>query len=67
MQALELVGCADMFFERAQARAAEYGTQAFTVDDLIAHPEIQIIINLTIPAAHGAVGAARDRGGQECL
>lgn len=56
MNALELVGCADMLFERAQARAQEYGTQAFTVDQMLAHPEVGIIINLTIPKAHGEIG-----------
>lgn len=56
MQVLQLVGCADMVLERAQARAKEFDTQAFTVDELIAHPEVQIIINLTIPAAHGDIG-----------
>ncbi len=55
-ESLELVGCADMLFERAQARAKEYNTQAFTVDKIIAHPEIQILINLTIPKAHGEIG-----------
>jgi predicted dehydrogenase len=56
MQVLELVGCADAVPERAQARAQEFNTQAFTVDELIAHPDIQIVINLTIPNAHGEIG-----------
>jgi predicted dehydrogenase len=45
-----------MLFERAQARAQEYGTQAFTVDQMLAHPDVGIIINLTIPKAHGEIG-----------
>jgi predicted dehydrogenase len=53
---IELVGCADMMFERAQARAQEYNTQAFTVDQILAHPDIAILINLTIPIAHGEIG-----------
>jgi predicted dehydrogenase len=53
---LNLIGCADMDAARAQARASEYGTRAFSVDDLLAHDDIQIIINLTIPKAHGEVG-----------
>ena len=65
MQVLELVGCADMMLERAQARAKEYNTQVFTVDELIAHPDIQIVINLTIPNAHGEIGTARGQCGQE--
>ncbi len=56
MKALDLVGCTDMLFERAQARAQEYGTQAFTVDQMLAHPDVGVIINLTIPKAHGEIG-----------
>ncbi len=64
MQVLELVGCADMVYERAQARAKEYDTQAFTVDEMIAHPDVQIIVNLTIPAAHGDIGLRVLRAGK---
>ncbi len=56
MEALELIGCADMVFERAQARAAEHNTTAYTVDDLIDKSDAEILINLTIPAAHGDIG-----------
>jgi predicted dehydrogenase len=55
LRSIELVGCADMLLERAQARATEFGCQAFSVDEMLAHPEIQIIVNLTIPKAHGEV------------
>ena len=53
---LNLIGCADMDANRAESRASEYGTQAFGVDDLLAHGDVQIIINLTIPKAHGEIG-----------
>ncbi len=56
MANLELVGCADVMLERAQARAKEFNTAAFSVDDIIAHKDIEIIINLTFPAAHGQIG-----------
>ena len=36
-------------------RAEEFGVAALTIDALLAHPEIEIVLNLTIPAAHGAV------------
>ena len=52
---LRVVGIADVVPENAQARAGQYGIQAMTVDELIAHPEIEIVVNLTIPAAHGEV------------
>ncbi len=49
------IGVADLVPERARARADEFGVEAMTVDELIAHPEIEIVIDLTIPAAHGEV------------
>ncbi|MBP1992971.1 Gfo/Idh/MocA family protein [Paenibacillus eucommiae] len=53
---LELVACADLDVDRAKAKAAEYGIgHAYTVDELLADPEIQIVINLTLPAAHAEV------------
>lgn len=50
---LEIVAVADLVRERAEAQAAKYGIpQVLTVDELIASPEIDVILNLTIPAAH---------------
>lgn len=46
---------ADLRTEAAQAQAAEYGVQALTVDQLLADPDVQIVINLTIPVAHAPV------------
>ena len=55
---LELIACADLEMSRAQAKADEFNLQALSVDELLAHPEIEIIINLTIPAAHAEVAEA---------
>lgn len=52
---LTAIGVADLVPERARARAEQFGIEAMTVDELIAHPEIEIVIDLTIPAAHGEV------------
>ena len=46
---------ADLRMEAAQAKAAEYGVQAVTVDRLLADPDIQIVLNLTVPVAHAPV------------
>lgn len=46
---------ADLRTEAAQAKAAEYGVQAVTVDQLLSDPDIQIVLNLTIPLAHAPV------------
>lgn len=52
---LEVVACADIDFDRAKAKAEEHGVRALTVDQLLADPDIEIVINLTIPAAHAEV------------
>ena len=44
-----------LFRSAAHQKAAEYGVQAVTVDQLLADPDIQIIINLTVPLAHAPV------------
>jgi predicted dehydrogenase len=49
---IRAIGVADMIPERAAARAKEFGVKAMTVDELIDHPEVEILVNLTIPAAH---------------
>lgn len=44
---------ADLDLDRAAAQAAKYGIPGFgTVDELLAHPDIEIVVNLTIPAVH---------------
>jgi predicted dehydrogenase len=53
---LDLIACADLDVERAKARAAEFNIpKAYGVDELLADPEIEIVINLTIPKAHAEV------------
>lgn len=49
---LALTAVADLDLDRASAVAAEHGTEALTVDALIADPRIDVVLNLTIPAAH---------------
>jgi predicted dehydrogenase len=56
---LEVVACADLIAERAQAKAKEYPeVKARTVKALLADPAIDIVLNLTIPNAHAAVALA---------
>jgi predicted dehydrogenase len=61
---LHLVACADIDLPRAQARAEQFSVHALTVQDLLAHPDIQIVINLTIPKAHGEIGLAALEAGK---
>jgi predicted dehydrogenase len=50
-----VVACSDLVPEAAEARAEEFGLRALTPDALLADEEIEIVINLTIPAAHAQV------------
>lgn len=54
-ESIELVACADLLIERAQAFAEEHDLKAYSVDDMLASDDIDIVINLTIPAAHAEV------------
>ena len=48
---------ADIDLERAAAQAAEYGVaESGTVEQLLARDDIEVVVNLTIPAAHTEVG-----------
>jgi predicted dehydrogenase len=49
---LNPVAVADLDLARAQQRADQYGITALSVDDLLARDDVQIIVNLTVPAAH---------------
>ncbi len=53
---LRVVGLADLMMDRAREQAARFGVEAMTVDELLDHPDIEIVVNLTIPAAHAEVG-----------
>src|SRR5438093_11346533 len=62
---LEVVACADIVVERARARAAEFGlAKAGSVDALLADPAVDLVVNLTIPAAHGQVALAAVEAGK---
>jgi predicted dehydrogenase len=52
---IEIAACADIDVERAKANAAEQGIRGCSVEELLADPEIQMIINLTVPQAHASV------------
>ncbi|MEX0887511.1 MAG: Gfo/Idh/MocA family oxidoreductase [Phycisphaeraceae bacterium] len=50
---LDIAACADLIPERAREAAEKYAiAKACTVEDILADPAIEIILNLTIPAAH---------------
>ena len=49
---VELRACADISADMAELRAGEYGIRPLGVDALLSDPDIDLVLNLTIPAAH---------------
>ncbi|MGQ9608128.1 MAG: Gfo/Idh/MocA family protein [bacterium] len=53
---LEIKSCADIRMDAAKNAAETYGCKAVTVEELLADPEIELVVNLTVPKAHVQVG-----------
>jgi predicted dehydrogenase len=65
LRALDVVACADLLPERARARAEEHQiARACTVDELLADPDVEVVLNLTIPNAHASVALAALEAGK---
>lgn len=52
---IEVRACADLNMDAAKAQAEAHSVRAETVEGLLASDDIDIVVNLTIPAAHYAV------------
>lgn len=62
---LDIVACADLIPERARAKAEEFNIpKVYSTAELLADPEIEIVLNLTIPQAHGEVCLAALEAGK---
>lgn len=61
---LELVACADLDAERARALASEFEVPlVLDPERLVQHPDIDVVLNLTVPLAHAGISrAALDAG-----
>lgn len=55
---------ADLERDRADARAREFGIESASVESLLANPDIDLILNLTPPAAHFEVSLAALEAGK---
>jgi predicted dehydrogenase len=52
----DVTACADLNLDAARAKAEQWNIpKACSVDELLADEEIEFVINLTIPAAHGPI------------
>jgi predicted dehydrogenase len=49
---VRVIAIADMFVDRARDRAAKYGIEALSVEDLLRHRDVELVVNLTVPVAH---------------
>ena len=49
---VEITACADLNREAAKRRAEEFGLRATDADSLLEDKEVDLVLNLTIPAAH---------------
>lgn len=49
---VRMVACADLNELAAATRARDHGLQQMTVDEILTSPDVDLILNLTIPAAH---------------
>ena len=62
---LDIAVVSDIDMDRARAKAEEFDVpRACTVEELLADPEIKIVLNLTIPVAHAEVGLAALEAGK---
>jgi predicted dehydrogenase len=61
---MKVVACADINHEAAEAKAKENGCVAQSVDELLANPEVDLVINLTIPAVHAEVSLRALKAGK---
>lgn len=62
---LDIVACADLDLSRAKAKAEENGIpKACTTQELLNDPEVEIVVNLTIPNAHYDVCLAALQAGK---
>jgi len=62
---LEIVACADLVVERAKEQAKTYGVpKACSPEDLLADPEVEVVLNLTVPAVHAEVSLAALEAGK---
>jgi predicted dehydrogenase len=62
---LRVLFCADLDIERAEAQAARYGVPAAgSTAQALKHPDVELVVNLTVPAAHAETATAAIAAGK---
>ena len=65
MPDMRVVACADLVPERARELAAKHGIPlVLEPEKLLRHPDVEIVLNLTIPAVHAEIAAAALEAGK---
>ena len=52
---VRIIACSDVNLAAAEEKAREFQIRAQSVEQLLADPEIDLILNLTVPQSHGSV------------
>jgi predicted dehydrogenase len=62
---VDVIACADLILERAKDRSKEFNiSKVYSVEELLNDPDIQIVLNLTIPKAHAEVSLSALKAGK---
>jgi len=55
---IDVVILGDLNVDAARARAVQHGVRQWgTADDVLSHPDVELVVNLTIPAVHAEVAS----------
>ncbi len=63
---IKVVACSDINMNAAELREEEFGVKAQTVDELLANPEVDVVVNLTFLTPLSGV-QTHSGSGQACL
>lgn len=66
MDILDVSTVADINSDVAKKRAEQFKIKFVSVDELLADPEIELVLNLTVPSAHFEVSRAALLSGKHC-
>jgi predicted dehydrogenase len=62
---LDIVACSDLDMERARDQAQQFGIpKVCSAEELLADPDIDVVLNLTVPQVHVEVGMAALQAGK---
>jgi predicted dehydrogenase len=61
---LDVVGCCDLDQEKAEHTAQKYEIRPLSMDEILTDPSIEMVVNLTTPAAHYPVIRQLLKGGK---